>query len=366
MKTRLPLLGTIALLATCTCLSQNPGDLVISEYMANSQDVPNDQGEYIELHNPTTNTVSIEGCVIQDASGLSVTVDQAIWLQPGGFAVLGRDAVPAADFYFPAAPPPFNLNNMGGDQITVTCGGVPVAYTTYTASQQAGQAMVLAGNHLHQNGHTLEAHYMPETYEFQYNGTSTTDFGSPGFAGDMFVLPVSLTHFAARNSRAGVLLEWATATEYNNSHFTVEHSTDGVHFSVLEKVWGQGDSDQEQWYHYTHDHPSAGENYYRLAQYDYDGTRDYSEVRSAVHEVTGETWKVYPTLATDEAIIAWPTPIAEDCSLALYGPNGQQVLTNRALAGCSQLRMKIAPLPSGQYWLRASAEQWKPLTIIKP
>jgi hypothetical protein len=333
--------------------SQNPGDLIITEYMANSQDVPNDQGEYIEVYNPVTYPVSLYGCVLQDASGLSVTIDQSIWLNPGEFAVLGRPAVPGAAFYFPTSPPPFNLNNMGGDQILLTCNGVLVAHTSYTSNQQAGQAVSLAGTHLHNNGHTLEAHYGPESYQFQYPGTGTTDYGSPGFAGSTFILPVSMSHFTVLATEAWVDIHWETVSEFNNSHFILERSTNGRDFSPVAEIDGAGESGQPLQYHYRDEHPLAGESYYRLIQFDYDGTHTYSEVRS-VH-FTPEAIKVYPTLVEQEITMEIPEAIRAERELMIVSQDGRVVASKKLESGTSRQTIDLSHIPRGIYCIAAGS-----------
>lgn len=343
-------MGLCALLSSMI-QAQNPGDLIITEYMANPQDVPNDQGEYIEVFNPTSYPVSLYGCVLQDASDLSVTVDQSIWLNPGDFAVLGRSKTPGATFYFPSSPPPFNLNNLGGDQISVTCNGVLVAHTTYTETQIAGVAKSLAGTHLHNDGQTLEAHYSAESYQFQYIGSSSTDYGSPTFAGNTFILPVSLTRFITTAVDHGILLEWTTASETNNSHFTIEHSTDGYRYHSIVKIEGAGNSSAALDYEHLHHYPVPGENYYRLAQYDFDGTHDYSEVRSINCNVSNPT--LYPTAADEELVLVWPAKITKEHKVAVVNLKGQKIVEAIVPSGSTQYTLYLDGIPSGYYCIQS-------------
>lgn len=350
------------------CISifaQQAGDLVITEYMANPQDVTNDQGEYIEVYNPTTYPVSLEGCILQDASALTVVIDQPIWLNPNDLAVLGRPLTPAADFYFPANPPPFNLNNTGGDQISITCNGVLVAFTSYSIAQQAGVARSLAAVHLHNQGQTLEAYYAPESYQFQYPGTGTTDYGSPGFAGSTQILPVRLSHFTTEPYSNGILLKWTTTTEINNSHFDIEHSTDNYLFTPIATIEGAGNTSEDQNYEYWHLSPVIGENYYRLVQADYDGTYTYSEVRPATYY--NQETLVYPTAAEEELHIVWGEAIRQEEQLAVFSLNGQQLLKTTAPVGSKRFTINIAQLPSGAYHLQAlkSSYSWYKTFIKK-
>lgn len=87
-------------------------------------------------------------------------------------------------------------------------------------------------------------------------------------------LPVELTGFSGTARQEGILLEWETATEWNNDYFTVEHSNDRFQFTPLTKVPGAAVSSQPRRYAYLHATPEPGINYYRLWQTDLDGSRE--------------------------------------------------------------------------------------------
>lgn len=90
-------------------------------------------------------------------------------------------------------------------------------------------------------------------------------------------LPVELISFRASNSDFfGVMLEWTTATEINNSHFFVERSVDGKGFTTITKVEGAGNSSELSHYSVEDTAPLDGLAYYRLRQVDFDGTTAYS------------------------------------------------------------------------------------------
>src|SRR5690606_33984511 len=79
-------------------------------------------------------------------------------------------------------------------------------------------------------------------------------------------LPVELLLFTATPGAGQVDLAWSTASERNNAYFTVERSTDALHFSPLLQVAGAGNS--QGLLHYTAADlaPLAGMSYYRLRQ----------------------------------------------------------------------------------------------------
>lgn len=95
------------------------------------------------------------------------------------------------------------------------------------------------------------------------------------------VLPVELTSFEAKEAKEGVQLNWTTASEINNSYFTVERSTDGKNFTAIGEVTGAGDSYESIDYQFMDTRVAELDSeiaYYRLMQTDFDGRTNYSEV----------------------------------------------------------------------------------------
>ena len=339
------------LLLSAYAPAQYPGDLIITEFMAHSKGVPDNQGEYIEFYNTAFYPVNLNGCIIQDASSLFVAPAEDIWIEPGEFAVVGRSAVPFAVYYFPSSPPPFSLNNIGGDQISITCHGTLIAFVSYTANQTSGVAMELIDVDLHENGLTLEAHYVPATHQFRYNGASINDRGSPGFGGNTFILPVSLSHFQARLQGRQAILEWATASEQNNSHFIVEHSLDGEHYKGIGKLVGVGTTVEPQHYTFTHHAPRPGLNYYRLQQVDYDGTFSFSEIRPLEGPMPEQPFWLYPTEAADMLTLELAAPAKTDLRLEAYDLQGRKKAAYALPAGDRQAQLDVSGLPAGAYLL---------------
>ncbi len=96
--------------------------------------------------------------------------------------------------------------------------------------------------------------------------------------------PVDLIRFEAVKDGSSVSLNWITATEVNNDHFDVQYSTDGIHFTTIGTVKGNGNSATKHEYSYIHAYPSSGINYYRLVQNDFNGHQDISPVKSITFE----------------------------------------------------------------------------------
>lgn len=86
------------------------------------------------------------------------------------------------------------------------------------------------------------------------------------------VLPVELLYFSGDyvSDLDLNVLEWSTASEMDNSHFTIEHSVDGLMWSQVGLVYGAGNSSSVLKYNFEH-RSLHNINYYRLKQFDYDG-----------------------------------------------------------------------------------------------
>ena len=91
-------------------------------------------------------------------------------------------------------------------------------------------------------------------------------------------LPVELLAFSGALDGSTVNLTWSTATETDNSHFFVERSVDGLTYAAIGRVEGAGTVGLVTDYAYTDEAFTAGVNYYRLRQVDFDGAESLSNV----------------------------------------------------------------------------------------
>jgi hypothetical protein len=92
-------------------------------------------------------------------------------------------------------------------------------------------------------------------------------------------LPVELLYFDGIAYDKTNYLEWATATEHNSSHFVVEKSEDGYAWTSIGQQWAAINSTQEIRYDLMDDNVYPVINYYRLKQFDIDGTnKEYGPI----------------------------------------------------------------------------------------
>lgn len=134
----------------------------------------------------------------------------------------------------------------------------------------------------------------------------TVDFGINSSTSCDILLPVELIRFSARPEGRQVRLDWSTASERENDHFTVERSTDGREFAEILRVLGAGTSMQLVQYSDVDPAPFNGLNYYRLRQTDLDGT---STLSSVVGVLMGSASSL-SVHASDGMITAWHGSLA--------------------------------------------------------
>ncbi len=131
--------------------------------------------------------------------------------------------------------------------------------------------------------------------------TNTQNIASKPAEGQIFrwdpncLLPIELLSFSGEPDGKNNLLQWTTASETNNSYFTVERSHDGIRFLEIAKVKGAGNSNVLLHYRAVDEQPIDGIAYYRLRQTDFDGKFSYSPlVALDNHELSHVRVEIFP------------------------------------------------------------------------
>ncbi len=180
------LLGLLALVFTITnplklsAASISPGDLIISEVMANPVAVSDTNGEWFEIHNLTGNSLDLNGITLSDSGSNLHVVDFAgpLILSPHDYLVFGRggdvssNGGYAADYVYSG----FTLSN-SLDEIILSAGGVEIVRLEYASGfVVAGVSRELAGT----VGFPLDG----ADYALSIAPYGDGDFGTRGSAGN--------------------------------------------------------------------------------------------------------------------------------------------------------------------------------------
>ncbi len=180
------------------------------------------------------------------------------------------------------------------------------------------------------------------TYELTYNA-----------------LPVEWAAFEVEKIETSGKIYFATASESNSSHFFVQKSLDGENFRTIHTIQAQGTTTAYTEYGFIDKVLNLGINYYRIAQVDFDGTTDYTEVKSI-------------TFSADHTTLVYPNPVQvgssvnvkyysgdEDVQVVVSDMLGHEVI-KRVIsnqAGWSESNFDVSDLPAGIYALRVGNRQ---------
>lgn len=186
-----------------------------------------------------------------------------------------------------------------------------------------------------------------------------TDFSNFFITTAQNALPVSLEIFTAAPINHSALLNWQTASETNNSHFDIERSADGNLFTKIGRVEGHGTTGITQQYRFTDAAPFTGNNYYRLAQIDFDGRKNYSGVRLLIFNGQAGILKVSPNPVKSTLHVQLPQRASGQVALQMYNLSGLKVLVQSVPAGTLQMDADISNLAPGVYILRYDKETIK-------
>jgi hypothetical protein len=190
---------------------------------------------------------------------------------------------------------------------------------------------------------------------------------------DLSIIPVELTSFSAATANGTVVLNWATATETNNSGFEVQRSTDKISYSNIGFVNGHGTTAEPKSYSFTDNTVNSGAYYYRLKQIDYNGAFEYSNVIE-VEVGAPDNFSLeqnYPNPFNPSTVISYQMPVNENVVLKIYDVLGNEVTTlvnEFKEAGKYSIEFDASNLGSGIYFYTITAGNFtstKKMTLIK-
>ena len=186
------------------------------------------------------------------------------------------------------------------------------------------------------------------------------DFSIVNFGIDVVPVPVELISFSATTDSKNVNLNWATATEKNNSGFEIERRYDKTDWLEIGFVPGHGTTTEKQNYSYIDQNVNAGIYSYRLKQVDFDGTFEYSnEILVNVTASLGFTLdQNFPNPFNPNTLIKYSIPNSSQVSLKIFNTLGQEMETlvnEEKQVGTYEVNWNASNLQSGVYFYRLQA-----------
>ncbi|MBC7774892.1 MAG: T9SS type A sorting domain-containing protein [Phycisphaerae bacterium] len=183
------------------------------------------------------------------------------------------------------------------------------------------------------------------------DGVSIDDFSISAIS-----LPIELVILNVSKNSQQADLSFSTATEIENSHFSIQRSANGRDFTEIGQVKGAGTSYEPQDYTFTDARPLQGKNFYRLKQVDFDGKYTFSPVVTATFG-KAHLMTLAPLPATETLNILLEKPTKEDGIWQVYDMSGRLLVSGEMLAETTEQSILIAELPEGAYVLRLTMGQ---------
>ncbi|MEO6904947.1 MAG: T9SS type A sorting domain-containing protein, partial [Ginsengibacter sp.] len=309
--------------------------------------------------NDTTSTITLTGLNVPSIplqssdARMGVTVWEGDANLPGDFLNINGKT------FSNAMNPPYNLWNG-----TISDNGVLV--TTKNP------------NYTNQMGIDIDQFDVGTGYGIVPNATSVTlQFGTSAdkyFPGvftftvkmkDTGPVPVTLSLFTAiLSDYHTALLNWNTSIEINCNLFVVQRSFDGIIFTDVETVPGNGTTDLMHSYSVNDDiHFFTGNVvYYRLKQIDFDGKANLSRIIALKVNITNKLLTISPNPFKDfiKINIAWNN--TEVVSAKIFNVQGIEVFSKRISINKGNNFLKIdnlSNLPAGNYFLQFASSTQK-------
>jgi len=262
--------------------------------------------DWIEVYNPLSTSIDISGYKIYDIGGQSGTKSKKLFpvgtiLPANGFTVVITDTAS-----FVGDTSAFGLSSSGEKVWLEDAAGTLIDSVVFPAlGTDTSYARVPDGS---------------DTF-VKLSPTTKGISNEP-------VVPVELISFAVSIFNNGVLLNWATATESNNSGFEVQRKFNDGKFEVVTFIKGFGTTTEKQNYSFIDRNLADGSYEYRLRQIDFDGYYSYSQSAEVEYLVIPKVSRLaqnYPNPFNPSTMISYQVSSNSFVSLKVYNIIGDEV-----------------------------------------
>lgn len=282
--------------------------------------------------------------------------------------IWGNDNAPMEDTRNFERPTGINsrLNREWQAQETGTVGAVTVTFDlaaitgTPTGANDLSQIrLMIDQDGDFRNGVTLVS---PSSFDsFNKTVTFQADFtGSTGYyftlgSEELDALPIELIRFEVNSIGNSVQLDWWTASETNNSFYTVERSQDGLSFEEVGELTAAGNSTSIRHYRFLDKVAEPGKYYYRIKQTDFNGQFSHSEVRGVlVQFIESSYFNIYPN-PNENGLLKFNFRLVSDLTnieLTIFSTSGEVLIQKQVQPNKEEDSIDISGLGKGIYFVR--------------
>ena len=167
-------------------------------------------------------------------------------------------------------------------------------------------------------------------------------------------LPINLIDFQVKLAPTGsVQLNWSSASESNNDYYLIERSQDGAEFKTLAtvKAKSNGNSSSTLAYSLEDQKPELGINYYKLSQFDKDGTQNQLGIKSVNFSFKAADWIVYPNPTDTEFNILVPAGVTGTRNVVISSIDGKLIYTAKLKVNNGKLSGRFVTTPAPGVYL---------------
>lgn len=175
-------------------------------------------------------------------------------------------------------------------------------------------------------------------------------------------LPIELLSNEVNCHENNVVINWSTASETNNSFFTIEKSIDGINFTTIGTVVGAGTSTSVLNYSFTDNNASPGISYYRLKQTDYDGNSQTFGMLSSENCNTSVPVNINAfNDQTGNIAVVINTDVNDNYTATIFDALGKKISSKdlRTIQGSNTYKIDISSINSGVYFISIDNEKEK-------
>jgi hypothetical protein len=167
-------------------------------------------------------------------------------------------------------------------------------------------------------------------------------------------LPVVYKSFNGYRQDEKVFLKWSASVEVNNDYYEVQRSADGTNFKTIGKV----QSNALYNYSFTDATPLKGDNYYRLAQTDKDGSKTLSNILRIPFSDNRNEVKVIAT-SQNNITLSVVSNKQENAAVHVFDGGGKAVYSGTISLqnGKSIINLPVATAAAGVYIIKIAVSE---------
>lgn len=176
-------------------------------------------------------------------------------------------------------------------------------------------------------------------------------------------LPVELASFTSSIDNRKVTLNWSTASEENNSGFSIERKiANTTAWAVIGNVNGAGNSNSIKNYSFSDNNLATGKYNYRLKQVDFNGNFEYFNLSNEVNIGVPNKFALaqnYPNPFNPTTNINYDLPFDSKVMIKIFDITGREVsqIVNQVQpAGYHTINFNASVLSSGVYFYQITAD----------